>query len=94
MRTLVLCLCSKINIQFQNVGNLNAGFRQVCTVKADLSGLSGALTRHVGPDGVFWRVYYSVALKFGGTELRASLIWQEKGVTRRGLASIIPFSQI
>jgi len=75
-------------------GNMNPGFRRVCTIRADLSGLSGALRRDVGLNGVFWRARYSVALKFGGTELRASLIWEENGITRRGVASTIPFSQI
>ncbi|KDQ12467.1 hypothetical protein BOTBODRAFT_176407 [Botryobasidium botryosum FD-172 SS1] len=75
-------------------GNMNPGFRTVCDVEADLSGLVGALTRGVGPTGSYWSMSYSIALKFGGTELRASLVWQERGITRRGLASIIPPSQI
>jgi len=73
---------------------MNTGFRQVCTINADLSGLSGALTRGSGPNGIYWSLHFMITLKFGGTELRASLKWQEKGITRRGIASIIPFSQI
>ncbi|KDQ12450.1 hypothetical protein BOTBODRAFT_34427 [Botryobasidium botryosum FD-172 SS1] len=74
--------------------NIVPGFRLICEIEADLSGLSGTLARNHGPKGAYWTIEYSIALKFGGTELRASLVWIEKGVMRRGPASIIPVSQI
>lgn len=56
---------------------MSPGFRHICHVEADLSGLSGALVRLHGPNGEYWSMNYSIALKFGGTELRASLVWEE-----------------
>ncbi|KDQ12455.1 hypothetical protein BOTBODRAFT_134607 [Botryobasidium botryosum FD-172 SS1] len=73
---------------------INPGFRPICTVEADLSGLIGALVCHRGPMGVYWTVDFSIAFKFGGTELQAFLVWKEKGKACRGPASIIPVSQL
>ena len=52
--------------------------RRVCTLKADLSGLARSLKVQKGPRGQdFWRVEHSVAVLFGGTQLRARLQWYE-----------------
>ncbi|KDQ18318.1 hypothetical protein BOTBODRAFT_28735 [Botryobasidium botryosum FD-172 SS1] len=79
---------------FDEDKKMNLGFRPTCTIKADLSGLSGSLVRKRGPNGVYWTVTFSIAFKFGGTELQAFLAWNEKGKTCRGPASIIPVSQL
>ncbi|KDQ12466.1 hypothetical protein BOTBODRAFT_34434 [Botryobasidium botryosum FD-172 SS1] len=71
-------------------GNMNSGFREVCHVEADLSALAGSLTRQYGPNGVYWQVHFDIALTFGATELRAYLVWEERGRTKRSAASIIP----
>lgn len=57
---------------------MNAGFREVCHVEADLSALAGSLTRQYGPNGVYWQVHFDIALTFGATELKAYLVWEEK----------------
>lgn len=59
-------------------GNLLPNMRRVCTLKADLSGLARSLKVQKGPRGQdFWRVEHSVAVLFGGTQLRARLQWYE-----------------
>ena len=67
-------------------GNLAHGFEDVCTICADLSGLSGALKRW-GSDGTYWRLDYQITIQFCGTELQAYLEWTE-GVS----ASVPEFS--
>lgn len=60
------------------LGNLLPGMRRVCTLKADLSNLVNSLKVQKGPRGQdFWRVEHSVAVLFGGTQLRARLQWYE-----------------
>jgi hypothetical protein len=59
-------------------GNLLPNMRRVCTLKADLSNLQRSLKVQKGPRGQdFWRVEHSVAVLFGGTQLRARLQWYE-----------------
>ncbi|KDQ12452.1 hypothetical protein BOTBODRAFT_146678 [Botryobasidium botryosum FD-172 SS1] len=79
---------------FDQNKKINRGFRAICNVQADLSGLCDAPVRTEGPTCVYWSTMFSIAYTFGGTELRAMLVWDEKGNTRRGPASIIPVSQI
>ena len=58
-------------------GNLAHGIEDVCTISADLSGLSGALEQRWGSDGAYWRLDYKIGIQFGGTELQAYLEWTE-----------------
>ncbi|KAF8669464.1 ATP binding [Rhizoctonia solani] len=71
-------------------GNLNRGFEQICEVEADLSGMRQALKRKTGPDGEYYRLDYTIALQFGGTEIQAFLEWEQDGEIRTGPASILP----
>ncbi|KIM24672.1 hypothetical protein M408DRAFT_331646 [Serendipita vermifera MAFF 305830] len=74
-------------------GNLLPNMRRVCTLKADLSGLARSLKVQKGPRGQdFWRVEHSVAVLFGGTQLRARLQWYEGDQLREGPVSVIPNS--
>ena len=59
-------------------GNLLPHIRRVCTLKADLSGLQKSLKVQKGPKGQdFWRVEHSIKVHFGGTALKARLMWYE-----------------
>ncbi|KAG8716980.1 hypothetical protein FRC09_014938, partial [Ceratobasidium sp. 395] len=69
---------------------LSKGYEEVCRVEAGLSGMGNVMRRKTGPDGDYYAVDYTIALQFGGTELRAFLEWEEGGETRTGPASIIP----
>ena len=54
------------------------GFRRVCTLWADLSGLQRFLTVQKGPDDQdFWTVHYDIEVFFGGTALKAKMVWNE-----------------
>ena len=64
--------------------NLLPNFRRVCTLKADLSGLQKFLKVKKTSDGQeFWRVCFKVNILFGGTTLKARLMWYE-GVSISG----------
>ncbi|CAE6465614.1 unnamed protein product [Rhizoctonia solani] len=53
--------------------------------------LSGALEPKVGANGSkYWRLYFDVCIRFGGTELEAYLEWEENGITRTSALTIIP----
>jgi len=58
-------------------GNLAHDIEDVCTISADLSGLSGALQESWGSDEKYWRLNYKIGIQFGGTELQAYLEWTE-----------------
>lgn len=60
------------------LGSMLPGFRRICQVVGDLSALSGSLVRDVGLEGEYWKLNYWIGIKFGGTELEAVLIWEEK----------------
>ena len=63
---------------YDESGKLLPNFRRVCTLKADLSGLQGFLTLQKGSEGQdFWRVCYSINVRFGGTALKARMTWDE-----------------
>ncbi|KAG8822058.1 hypothetical protein FRC19_006794 [Serendipita sp. 401] len=66
------------------------GIRHLCTITADLSGLSSSLVPQNGPSGRYYRVDFSVLISLGGTQLSARVQWNDKGVTREGPATIIP----
>jgi hypothetical protein len=59
------------------LGRLNEGFEEICQVQADLSGMHAALVKSTGPDGDYYDLSYSVALRFGGTELLAFVEWEQ-----------------
>jgi hypothetical protein len=57
---------------------LLGGFQKSCTIAADLKNLSGALEPRIGAHGsMYWRLYFDVCIRFGGTELEAYLEWEE-----------------
>jgi hypothetical protein len=57
---------------------LLGGFQKSCTIAADLNNLSGALEPRIGAHGsMYWRLYFDVCIRFGGTELEAYLEWEE-----------------
>jgi hypothetical protein len=65
-------------------GAIMKGMSHVCTLKADLSSLAGALQPQEGKkiifkrDGKpFYRVDYEVCVYFGGTQLCANLQWKD-----------------
>jgi hypothetical protein len=51
--------------------------RTLCTLRADLSGLRGSLKRLMGPDAPYYRVDHEVVVRFGGTQLQATIQWKE-----------------
>jgi len=60
------------------VGSLVDGYRELCTLKADLSGLERSLRSRTGLRGKqYWRVDFEVEVFFGQTSLCANLIWVE-----------------
>ena len=59
-------------------GNLMPNIRLVCTLTADLSGLTKILKAQRTSRGqIFWKVDYKVKIFFGGTALKARLTWYE-----------------
>jgi len=54
-------------------------FREVCQLKADLSGLQRSLVAQLNPTtGLnYYTVSFTVAVLFGGTTLKANLRWYE-----------------
>ncbi|GAB1520866.1 hypothetical protein RhiTH_003955 [Rhizoctonia solani] len=67
------------------------GFQNCCTISADLTNLSGALEPRIGVHGnKYWRLYFEVCIRFGGTELEAYLEWEERGATRTSDVTIVP----
>ncbi|KAF8337586.1 uncharacterized protein EI90DRAFT_2991950 [Cantharellus anzutake] len=74
--------------------NPTPGIEKVCDLVANLSGLSGGLEQRSGPSGTFWHLDFRVGIEFGGTELVAYIEWTERGMIRRGSATIIPHSII
>lgn len=66
------------------------GFQNVCTIRANLKNLQGALKSAVGSHGSrYWTLNYDVCIRFGGTELEGYMEWEERGVKRRGPVTII-----
>lgn len=59
------------------IDDLNLGFKQVCTVRANLNRLRGRLTKKIGPNGPYWKLYYVIGIRFGRTQLEAFLEWDE-----------------
>jgi hypothetical protein len=66
------------------------GFTPVCAIKADMAGMEKAMKAKWSLTGRSWRLNYQVALSFGGTELRAWIVWKDRlGNEQRGPASVV-----
>ncbi|CAE7195404.1 unnamed protein product, partial [Rhizoctonia solani] len=65
-------------------------FQHVCTIRANLRNLQGALKSAVGTHGSrYWTLNYDVCIRFGGTELEGYMEWGEQGIKRTGPVTII-----
>ncbi|EJD39203.1 hypothetical protein AURDEDRAFT_91639 [Auricularia subglabra TFB-10046 SS5] len=74
-------------------GALVPGLQKACVVTADLSGLAGTIQPRINKAGKkYWVVDYEIEVFFGRTALCAAIVWQEKGRTKKGPATIIPNS--
>jgi hypothetical protein len=51
--------------------------KTLCTLKADLSGLRGSLKQEGGSGKTYYQVDFDIAVKFGGTQLQATIQWKE-----------------
>lgn len=54
--------------------------------------MEGLWTREQGPDGPYYRLNYTIAIQFGGTELRARIEWVEN-VSLKGIFLLV-FAEI
>ncbi|KAG8735637.1 hypothetical protein FRC11_003143, partial [Ceratobasidium sp. 423] len=71
-------------------GSLMPGFQLACSVNANMGHLRDALQARVSPKGVrYWSLSFNVCIRFGRTERRAFLEWEEKGATRTGEAQLL-----
>jgi hypothetical protein len=59
------------------IDDLIPGFKQMCSVQADLSGLRGGLVQSMGTKGYYWTLNFDIGIRFGGTELEAFIEWKE-----------------
>lgn len=59
-------------------GDIDPHFHKVGIVKADMTGKQGALQKVTTKGQTYWRLPFKVALRFGTTELRASIEWKEQ----------------
>eukprot|EP00918_Siedleckia_nematoides_P076137 GHVU01166531.1.p1 GENE.GHVU01166531.1~~GHVU01166531.1.p1 ORF type:complete len:546 (+),score=50.24 GHVU01166531.1:96-1640(+) len=75
-------------------GDIDPHFHKVGVVKADMTGKQGALQRVTTKGQTYWRLPFKVALRFGTTELRASIEWKEQGQTKKGPATIVPLDSL
>ncbi|KDQ12502.1 hypothetical protein BOTBODRAFT_146701 [Botryobasidium botryosum FD-172 SS1] len=71
-------------------GTPNRGFEEVCAIQADLTAARNTIAPANGPFGRYWRLHFRIVLKFGGTELTASVQWKQKKKMRTGPVSIVP----
>jgi hypothetical protein len=76
-----------LNNGFLAAGRLLPQIQTLCTLKADLSGLRGSLKQLEGPAGTYYKVSVEVVIKFGGTQLQATMQWKE-GVRMRIIMDI------
>ena len=66
---LIICRC---------LGSIAEGFRSVCKLKADLSGLRRSLSTYATSVGrPYWRIDFEIEIFFGQTTLCANLVWKE-----------------
>ncbi|KAF8557817.1 hypothetical protein OG21DRAFT_1595682 [Imleria badia] len=67
-----------------------ACFTPLCDMIADTSKIAGSLRpRKAAGGGNYYRLSFDVILLFGLTELKAQISWNDKGVEKRGPASIV-----
>ena len=52
-------------------------YTKLCTIEADLSGVSMLSQPKATGTGTFCKIYYDLVLLFGMTELEAQLAWKE-----------------
>jgi len=71
-------------------GKLDPDVEQSCTLQANMSGLAEDVNLKDGPAGQYFVVKFEVVVKGDGTKLKAFMQWDEKGVTKRGPATVIP----
>ncbi|KAF6743411.1 hypothetical protein DFP72DRAFT_933565 [Ephemerocybe angulata] len=65
-------------------------YSNMCTVNVDLSQMGKALGPFKGSGGrVYYKADFDIVLLFGLTELKAQLVWKEKGKERRSTAKIV-----
>ncbi|KAJ1304914.1 hypothetical protein OPQ81_006048 [Rhizoctonia solani] len=66
-------------------------FKEICTIKAQLYNLEGALKPAISMTGVhYWYLDVDVCVYFGTTELQAHLEWVQNGIRRKGPATVVP----
>jgi molecular chaperone DnaK (HSP70) len=71
-------------------GDICDNFAQICVIKADMDGMQKGMKAKWSLTGRSWRLQYSVVLSFGGTELKAYIVWKDKlGNEQRGPASLV-----
>ncbi|KZV96842.1 hypothetical protein EXIGLDRAFT_833267 [Exidia glandulosa HHB12029] len=76
-------------------GGCIPGLSVACKISANLSGLLDAKELRVTPNGrPYWQMSFMVEMFFGQTALKAGLVWEEKGVTKRGPVTIIANSVV
>lgn len=60
------------------LGNRLPQMRLICVINANLSGLRDSTKVYRDDQGEqYWKIRFKVAVMFGGTQLRARLIWKE-----------------
>jgi len=65
-------------------------FSALCTVNADVSGMTKNLTPRRGlTDNQYYTLQYDIVLCFGLTELKAQVAWKENGQEKRSPATIM-----
>ncbi|KAF5355161.1 hypothetical protein D9756_005596 [Leucocoprinus leucothites] len=89
MEKQILCYHGSLSAdKYKWIYNDSANYRVVCTVKADLTGIS--IPRCINPKGqAYYKVSLDVILLFGATELKAKIAWKENGKERRRDAEVI-----
>lgn len=68
-------LAKSMNVTY--VGNKLPSLHSLCTIKGDLSNLRNSLVRRTGSKGWYYQVDYDIAIRFGGTQLQATVQWKE-----------------
>ncbi|KAF8594322.1 hypothetical protein BDV93DRAFT_611916 [Ceratobasidium sp. AG-I] len=86
-------LPSSTAFMFDRQGILCPGFVGVCTVSADLRDMQGQLSQgYSWANGWYWKLKFSVCIRFGGTEISAFIKWVYNGKIMTGPATIIPMA--
>ncbi|TFK63665.1 hypothetical protein BDN72DRAFT_902219 [Pluteus cervinus] len=65
-------------------------FEVMCTIEADTSAATAALSPWRGRNGQsYFRLDYDIVLLFGLAEFKAQIAWRENGLEKRGLARMV-----